>query len=114
MNKNLINTIEKVAEGEGWIEEKSGLHERQFIETRRHWFSKPVCHKANGSVNVFNLIEGKEAIVESPKGSFKPFIVHYAETFIIPALIEEYTIRPYGESEGQLIGTIKAFVRHNS
>lgn len=114
VNENLINTIEKVAEGDGWIEEKTGLHERQFIETRRHWFSKPVHHKANGSVNVFNLVEGKEAIIESPKGRFKPFIVHYAETFIIPASIEEYTIRPYGESEGQLIGTIKAFVRHNS
>ncbi len=114
VSENLINTIEKVAEGDGWVEEKTGLHERQFIETRRHWFSKPVYHKANGSVNVFNLVEGKEAIIESPKGSFKPFIVHYAETFIIPASIEEYTIRPYGESEGQLIGTIKAFVRHNS
>ncbi len=114
VNKNLINTVEKVAEGEGWIEEKTGLHEREFIETRRHWFSKPVYHIANGSVNVFNLIEGKEAIIESPKGKFNPFVIHYAETFIIPASIEEYTISPYGESEGQLIGTIKAFVRHNS
>jgi mannose-6-phosphate isomerase class I len=114
VNKNLINTIEKVAEGEGWVEEKTGLHEREFIETRRHWFSKPVYHRANGSVSVFNLIEGKEAIIESPNGRFKPFLVHYAETFIIPASIEEYTISPYGVSEGQLIGTIKAYVRHNS
>lgn len=114
VSRNLINTIEKIAEGDGWIEEKTGLHEREFIETRRHWFSKPVYHKANGSVNVFNLVEGKEAIVESPQGKFKPFIVHYAETFIVPASIEEYTIRPYGESEGHMIATIKAFVRHNS
>jgi mannose-6-phosphate isomerase class I len=114
VKENLINRIEKGAEGEGWKEEKTGLNEREFIETRRHWFSKPIRHKANGSVNVFNLVEGKEAIVESPKGRFKPFIVHYAETFIIPASIEEYTIRPYGESEGQLIGTIKAYVRKNS
>ena len=114
VNKNLINTIGKVAEGEGWVEEKTGLHAREFIETRRHWFSKPVHHKANGSVNVLNLIEGKEAIVESPTGRFKPFVVHYAETFIVPASIEEYIISPFGESEGQVIGTIKAFVRHNS
>ncbi|MEO6705289.1 MAG: class I mannose-6-phosphate isomerase [Ginsengibacter sp.] len=114
VNKNLMNKIEKVEEGVGWIEERTGLHERQFIETRRHWFSKPVYHYANGSVNVFNLIEGKEAIIESPKGKFEPLVIHYAETFIIPAAIEEYTIRPYGKSEGQLIGTIKAFVRHNA
>ena len=41
-------------------------------------------------------------------------IVHYAETFIIPAAIKEYTIKPYGESEGMECGTIKAFVRHHA
>ncbi|MDB5025624.1 MAG: sugar-phosphate isomerase [Mucilaginibacter sp.] len=111
---NLINTVHKVGEGEGWIEEKTGLHEQQFIETRRHWFSKPVQHLANGSVHVLNLIEGKEAVVTSPKNKFEPFVVHYAETFIIPASVEEYTISPYGESAGEVIGTIKAFIRHDS
>ncbi|GAM59100.1 mannose-6-phosphate isomerase, class I [Vibrio ishigakensis] len=39
-------------------------------------------------------------------------MVHYAETFIIPANVGEYTIRPYGESEGKEIATLKAFVRN--
>lgn len=56
-------------------------------------------------------MEGKEAIVESPSGKFEPFIVHYAETFIIPAAVGEYTIAPYGESAGKEIATIKAYVR---
>lgn len=112
VSENLINRVEKVDEGEGWIEERTGLHESQFIETRRHWFSKPVTHQANGSVNVFNLVEGKEATVSSPSGEFEPFIVHYAETFIIPAQIKEYVIEPSGESKGQKIATIKAFVRN--
>ncbi len=114
VSENLINKIEKIAEGDGWMEEKTGLHEREFIETRRHWFSKPVLHKSNGSVSVFNLVEGQEAIVESPEGKFEPFKVHYAETFIIPASVEEYMIRPCGKSEGKRIATIKAFVRHNA
>ena len=42
------------------------------------------------------------------------YVVHYAETFIIPAAIKEYTIKPYGESEGMECGTIKAFVRHHA
>lgn len=109
--KNLINNIEKINEGDGWVEEKTGLHDSQFIETRRHWFSKPVTHKANGSVTVFNLVEGKEAVVSSPTGKFEPFTVHYAETFIIPAHIKEYVIAPSGESKGKKIATIKAFVR---
>lgn len=110
--KELINAVTKLDEGDGWIEERTGLHEREFIETRRHWFSKPVEHHTNGSVNVLNLIEGREAIVESKEGKFEPFVVHYAETFIIPETVGSYTIRPYGESEGQQIATIKAFVRH--
>jgi hypothetical protein len=108
-----VNCIKKVAEGDGWIEEHTGLHESEFIETRRHWFSEKVCHKTNGSVNVLNLVEGSEVIVESPWNSFKPFIIHYAETFIIPEAVGEYTLRPYGESEGSKCATIKAFVKHN-
>ena len=110
----LVNQVERISEGDGWIEERTGLHKREFIETRRHWFSKPVRHNTNGGVNVLNLIEGKEAIVESPKNEFEPFIVHYAETFIVPAAVGEYTIRPFGKSEGKTIGTIKAFVRTNA
>ncbi|MGB9747708.1 MAG: class I mannose-6-phosphate isomerase [Bacteroidales bacterium] len=109
--KNLINRVRKVAEGNGWVEEATGLHEREFIETRRHWFTGKVIHHTNGGVNVLNLVEGREAIVESPSGAFEPFVVHFAETFIVPACVAEYTIRPYGESEGQQCATIKAFVR---
>ena len=106
-----INTVQKMDEGQGWVEEKTGLHELEFIETRRHWFTQKVVHHTNASVNVLNLVEGKEAIVESPAGTFEPFIVHYAETFIIPEAVKEYTIRPHGLSEGQQCATIKAYVR---
>ncbi len=110
-NKNLINQFTLIAEGDGWKEEKTGLHEFEFIETRRHWFSKKVTHYSNGSVNVLNLVEGESIIVESDENEFDAFIVHYAETFIVPAAIKEYSIRPYGNSEGKLCATIKAFVR---
>src|SRR5690606_15712006 len=101
VKQNLFNPEAKLAEGDGWIEERTGLHETEFIETRRHWFSKKVHHRTHDSVNVFNLVEGEEAIIESPDDEFEPFIVHYAETFIIPECIKEYTIRPYGKSEGK-------------
>ncbi len=111
VEENLINKVEVLKEEDGVKVEKTGLHPSEFIETIRHWFSKPVLHKTHGSVNVLNLVEGAEAIVESPSGKFEPFIVHYAETFIIPAFVEEYTIRPYGKSEGKEVATIKAYVR---
>ena len=49
--------------------------------------------------------------MESPDHAFEPFVVHYAETFIIPAQVGAYTIRPYGESENEEIKLIKAYVR---
>ena len=111
VERELINRIEPVAEGDGWCEERTGLHEREFIETRRHWFTKAVEHDTRGTVNVLNLVEGEEAIVESPAGAFDPFVVHYAETFIVPASVGRYTIRPHGPGEGAQCATVKAYVR---
>ena len=109
--KHLANNFTDVADGEGWKEVKTGLHPNEFIETRTTRFTVPVTHRTEGSVHVLNLAEGEEAVIESPSGNFEPFVVHYAETFIIPACVEEYTIRPYGLSEGKECMTIKAFVR---
>ena len=111
VREHLMNHTRVVSRGEGWIEESTGLHPNEFIETRRHRFSVPVRHTTQHSVNVFNLLEGEEAVVESPSGAFEPFVVHYAETFIVPAGVGEYTIRPYGKSEGNTCVTIKAYVR---
>jgi hypothetical protein len=111
VKEHLLNRTERVAAGDGWIEERTGLHELEFIETRRHWFSKPVRHTTEGVFHMLNLVEGEEAVVESPSGAFEPFVVHYAETFIVPARVSEYVIRPYGKSEGKTIATIKAYVR---
>ena len=111
VKQHLANHLTKISEGDGWGEERTGLHPNEFIETRRHWFTKPVTHHTNNSVNVLNLIEGEEAIIESPNGAFKPFVVHYAETFIIPANVNEYIISPYGKSAGKECATIKAYVR---
>jgi mannose-6-phosphate isomerase class I len=108
---NLVNNINQIAEGPGWIEERTGLHELEFIETRRHWFTGKVPHNTNGGVNVVCLVEGREIMVESPSQAFSPFVAHFAETFIMPASVGEYTIRPFGESEGTQCCTLKAFVR---
>jgi mannose-6-phosphate isomerase class I len=109
--QNLVNNIQVVAEGDGWVEERTGLHECEFIETRRHWFTKKVEHNTNGGVHVICLVEGDEVIVESPTKAFEPFIVHYAEVFIVPAKVGAYTIRPFGVGEGQKCGTMKGYVR---
>lgn len=109
--EQLLDQVEELGSGPGWTEERTGLHELEFIEVRRHWFADLVEHHTNGTVNVLNLVEGAEAVVESPAGSFPPFVVSYAETFIIPASVGAYTIRPHGAGAGHQLATVKASVR---
>ena len=113
--RNLVNRVQAVAAGDGWREERTGLHQRECIETRRHWCSVVVEHDTGGTecggVHVLSLVEGREATVESPTNAFDPFVVHYAETFVVPAAVGRYRIRPSGESEGTTIATIRASVR---
>lgn len=114
VKENLVNRIELIEEGEGWREEKTGLHEREFIETRRHWFSQEVNISMQHSVYVVCVVEGEEITIESPTHSFEPFVVHYAETFIVPAAVGAYKMKPTGKSVGQTCATITSFVRNNA
>src|ERR1700722_20394842 len=106
---SLINKIQVLNRNDQMTEERTGLHPREFIETRRHWFSGPVSHDTEGGVHVLNLVEGDSAIIESPDNCFSPFEVHYAETFIVPAGVGRYSARP--TSQGMRCATIRASVR---
>jgi mannose-6-phosphate isomerase class I len=110
VREHLFNKNEFVAEGPGWREELTGVHHSNFLETRRHWFTGRTPHDTRGTVNVLNLVEGEEVVVESPDGAFAPYHVHYAETFIVPASVGPYTIRPTRETK-KPYATMKAFVR---
>lgn len=111
VRENLVGQVESLPAPEGVTAQRTGLQEREFIETIRHRSAGKVLHERGGSVHVLNLVEGGEAVVESPDGRFDPFVVHYAETFILPEIAGPYTIRPYGISEGREVVTIQAKVR---
>ncbi len=106
---NLVNAIEVIHDGEDYREEHTGLHELEFIETRRFTSRGVTEHDATEGFHMLNLVDGTSAVVESPAGAFEPFVVHYAETFIVPAAAGRYTIRP--EHEGEQIMLMKAYVR---
>lgn len=110
VREHLINKVETIARGDCWREERTGLHSLEFIETRRHWFTGIVPHDTKNNLHVLNLVEGDEAVVESPSGLFPALTVHYAETFIVPAAAGRYTVRPAHKSDREL-ATIKAYVR---
>jgi hypothetical protein len=60
---------------------------------------------------VLNLVSGEACLVESPDEEFPPFVVHYAETFIVPAVVGAYTISHLGRGPHV---TLKAFVRREN
>lgn len=111
---HLVNKVTPLGWGPGWKAERTGLHEAEFIETHRHWFIGQARHERTGGVDVLNLVQGDEVEVVSPDGAWDPYVVHYAETFIVPAAAGPYVVRP--TRRRRLAGTppfatIKAFVR---
>ena len=108
VQENLINRFETKIESKHHLEEKTGLHEREFIETRRHTFDEPIELSTQGTVQMLNLIEGREIVVESKDHSFQPYLIHYAETFIIPASVGEFRLRPL---HNESVKVIRAYVR---
>jgi mannose-6-phosphate isomerase class I len=108
---NLVGRVETLRDEPGLVEERTGLHELEFIEVRRHWFADGADHDTQGTVNVLNLVDGDEVRVVSPTGAFAPFTVHYAETFIVPAAVGAYRIERTENSRSDRFATVKAFVR---
>lgn len=111
VKRNLVDRVELISDECGVREERTGLHELEFIEVRRHWFESEAAHDTCGTVNVLNLVEGDVIEVVSPGGAFAPFRVHYAETFVVPAAVGPYLIRRTAESASDRFGTVTASVR---
>ena len=109
VEKNLVNAVCTVNENEDYTEERTGLHELEFIETRRYTIRTQAELDTCGIFNMLNLVEGSAAVIESPDGRFEPYTVHYAETFIVPAKAGRFSIRPL--QKGQTIIVIRAYVR---
>lgn len=110
VKEQLVNNIQIIHDDCEYLEEKTGLHELEFIETRRFTSANLTAHNCENGVHMLNLVEGSEAVIESPTNDFEPFVVHYAETFIIPSAVGKYTIKPV--NEGEIIKFIKAYVRN--
>lgn len=79
-----------------------------MMEVQRVRFDKPTTIKAHDTIEVFCLTEGKEVLLECANNTFKQFIVHYGEAFIIPAGVNEFTISPV---DGDHFVLIKAHVK---
>lgn len=107
VKENLINRVELLSQEDGNRIERTGLHEREFIETRRYTVRSSCRVDSEGGVSQCNVVDGKGAVIESVDGTFPPYEVHYAETFIVPASVKEFIIRPLDGEVKILRATIR-------
>ena len=107
VKENLVNHFETIREETAFKEERTGLHEREFIETRRYTLQDKKSFESDGSVSMCNVVDGKGVIVTSPDGNFAPFEVHYAETFIIPESVKNFSLEPLGDTCMVLRATVR-------
>lgn len=101
--QHLMHQETAVESKDGALVERTGLHEREFIDTHRYTLTKPYTIHMDDTVHVMNLVDGECAWIESCGGSFDAFEIHYAETAIVPASVGAYRIAP-----GK--GTVKVIV----
>lgn len=105
---NLVGRETQVYADDGCTVERTGLHEREFIETFRVSTAREASVRRNGSVHVLNLVEGRSAQLVSTTGAFAPFALHYAETCIVPEAAGDYKIV---SEDGRPVKAVIACVR---
>lgn len=108
VKENLVNKVTLIHKDEKGTVERTGLHEREFLDTFRISTAGEMPIPRNGSVHVMNLVEGDNALLTGKNGQFPPFELHYAETCIVPEAAGDYAIRAM---DGEPIKVIIACVR---
>jgi len=108
VKENLVNAVTLVHEDENGTVERTGLHQREFLDTYRISTSGELPIRRNGSVHVMNLVEGERALLISATDAFPPLELHYAETCIVPEAAGDYRI---SSPQGRPLRVILACVR---
>jgi len=105
VKKELISQpacIESCEEYEVW---HLPTHAEHFYDVHRLEFDKEINVFTNNSCNVLMLVEGISILVKLANEVHQ---FHYAETFVIPAAVEKYTIINQGAARARVV---KAFIK---
>ncbi|WP_353197402.1 class I mannose-6-phosphate isomerase [Parapedobacter defluvii] len=94
-------------QGEGWKTIHLPTHEAHFYDVHRIEFEEEVTVQTQQVCHVLMLVEGTEISVRI--GDRKT-VFRFAETFVIPAAVSQYTLVNNG---GGIVKVVKAFVKDN-
>ena len=84
-----------IREGDGWREVFVGTHEALFYAVHRYEFERTLTARTENRCHILNVVAGEGVVVKTAKGQPQRF--SYAETFVVPAAAESYTLTPLGD-----------------
>jgi mannose-6-phosphate isomerase class I len=90
----------------GCILEHLPTHPVHFYDVQRYTFNDSIQIETKGKCHVWMLVEGISVTLETSRGMKQRF--NYAETFVIPADSQSYTITNNGKTKAIML---KAFVK---
>jgi len=103
----LISVPYVITETEEYKWEHLPTHAEHFYDVHRYTLNNKIHISTNNKCHVWMLIEGKSIIIETKNGIKQRF--NYAETFVVPASAESYTI--YNENPNDKSLLIKSFIK---
>ncbi|HTE13387.1 MAG TPA: class I mannose-6-phosphate isomerase, partial [Chitinophagaceae bacterium] len=107
VKKELISTPALIENGAGYEVWHLPTHAEHFYDVHRLEFDKEMTVHTNNSCHVLMLVEGSAVLVKLGNDTH-PF--SFAETFVIPAAVETYTLINQGTGRARVV---KAFIKND-
>jgi mannose-6-phosphate isomerase class I len=107
VKEELVSQPKLIEQGTGFEVWHLPTHAEHFYDVHRLEFDKEVKVNTDDSCNVLMLVEGSSILVKIGE-NIQQF--HYAETFVIPAAVNNYTIINEGKERAKVV---KAFIKNS-
>jgi len=106
VTNELISRPSVIEKGTDWELIHLPTHQEHFYDVHRLEFDTEIDVKTNNACHILMLVEGTAIKVKNRGGDISTF--HYAETFVIPAAAQSYTLINNGKGRAKVI---KAFIK---
>jgi mannose-6-phosphate isomerase class I len=106
VTNELISKQSKIDGGPDWELIHVPTHREHFYDVHRFEFDSNITVETGNVCHILMLVEGSSITVKTDNGTEYDF--HYAETFVIPAAANNYTMINKGKGRAKVV---KAFVK---